>query len=112
MPHRRPSVPSYAKPSSVAPGPSECNRATIPSPLPWDTGSYRGPAMANRMPVLFIGHGSPMNAVQRNRYTEAWSGVGVEVPRPSAVLCVSAPWYIPGAALTVTGGLREMHELG
>ena len=66
--------------------------------------------MANRMPVLFIGHGSPMNAVQRNRYTEAWSVIGVEVPRPSAVLCVSAHWYIPGAALTVNAAPRTIHD--
>jgi len=68
--------------------------------------------MATRMPVFFIGHGNPMNALLRNRYTEAWSAIGAEVPRPKAILCVSAHWYIPGAALTVNTAPRTIHDFG
>ena len=49
--------------------------------------------MAPPMPALFFGHGNPMNAVSRNAYTEAWAGLGAELPRPKAVLMVSAHWY-------------------
>ena len=66
--------------------------------------------MANRMPVLFLGHGNPMNALQRNRYTGAWSAIGVEVPRPSAVLCVSAHWYVRGTALTANAAPPTIHD--
>ncbi len=68
--------------------------------------------MPARMPALFIGHGNPMNALLRNRYTEAWSIIGTEVPRPGAVLCVSAHWYIPGVALTVNTAPRTIHDFG
>ena len=68
--------------------------------------------MPARMPALFIGHGNPMNALLRNRYTEAWSIIGTEVHRPSAVLCVSAHWYIPGVALTVNTAPRTIHDFG
>ncbi len=46
------------------------------------------------MPAAFIGHGSPMNALETNRYTEAWAAFGESVPRPRAILVVSAHWYI------------------
>ena len=52
------------------------------------------PAERARMPVLFIGHGSPMNALQHNRYTDAWAALAESMPRPAAVLVVSAHWYI------------------
>ncbi len=64
------------------------------------------------MPAIFLGHGNPMNALLRNRYTEAWSAIGAEVPRPRAVLCVSAHWYVPGAALTVNTAPRTIHDFG
>jgi 4,5-DOPA dioxygenase extradiol len=68
--------------------------------------------MPTKMPALFIGHGNPMNALLRNRYTEAWSRIGADVPRPSAVLCVSAHWYIPGVALTVNTAPATIHDFG
>ncbi len=52
--------------------------------------------MSKRMPAVFFGHGNPMNALLRNPYTEAWSELGTRLPRPKAVLCVSAHWYIEG----------------
>ena len=53
-----------------------------------------------RMPVAFLGHGSPMNALEQNRFTEAWQAFGAGVPRPRAILVVSAHWYVRGTAVT------------
>jgi len=49
-----------------------------------------------RMPVLFIGHGSPMNAIEENKYTKEWEMLGTKLPRPEAILSVSAHWFTPG----------------
>ncbi|MEQ4542660.1 MAG: 4,5-DOPA dioxygenase extradiol, partial [Pantoea agglomerans] len=46
-----------------------------------------------RMPALFLGHGSPMNALEENRYTAAWRHLGDTLPRPRAIIAVSAHWY-------------------
>ncbi|MFP5207145.1 MAG: 4,5-DOPA dioxygenase extradiol [Acidobacteriota bacterium] len=64
------------------------------------------------MPALFLGHGNPMNALLRNAYTEQWTRIGTQLPRPKAILCVSAHWYIPGAALTVSTAPRTIHDFG
>lgn len=50
----------------------------------------------NRMPVLFVGHGSPMNAIEDNIFTKEWERIGQEIPRPKSILCVSAHWYNKG----------------
>ena len=50
--------------------------------------------MANSMPAIFFGHGNPMNAVERNAWTDGWAALGQELPRPRAVLVVSAHWYL------------------
>ena len=52
------------------------------------------------MPAAFLGHGSPMNALDHNRYTEAWRSFGEQVPRPTGILCISAHWYINASAVT------------
>ena len=64
------------------------------------------------MPAYFIGHGNPMNALERNRYTEAWASIGSSVTRPSAVLCISAHWFVAGAAVTVNTSPRTIHDFG
>ncbi len=64
------------------------------------------------MPALFIGHGSPMNALERNRYTEAWRALGSALPRPSAVLCISAHWQTRGLAVTAMPQPRTIHDFG
>jgi 4,5-DOPA dioxygenase extradiol len=64
------------------------------------------------MPVIFFGHGNPMNAVLRNRYTDAWSVIGRAIPRPRAVLAISAHWYIPQTGVTVTTSPRTIHDFG
>lgn len=67
---------------------------------------------SRKMPVIFFGHGNPMNAIQRNAYTEAWFSVGQTVPRPRAVLCVSAHWYLPGTMVTGDARPRTIHDFG
>ena len=65
-----------------------------------------------RMPAVFLGHGSPMNALQRNRYTEIWARIGQAVPRPTAILAVSAHWYRRGAAVTAQQAPATIHDFG
>lgn len=62
------------------------------------------------MPAVFLGHGSPMNALDRNRYTESWRIVGESVPRPRAILAVSAHWYINATAVTAMSQPRTIHD--
>jgi len=68
--------------------------------------------MAESMPAIFFGHGNPMNAVSRNEYTEGWASVGREIPRPAAVLCVSAHWYLPATLVTAQIAPRTIHDFG
>lgn len=63
----------------------------------------------NAMPAAFIGHGSPMNAVDDNRYTAAWRAFGQSVPRPRAILVISAHWYINATAVTAMSWPRTIH---
>lgn len=62
------------------------------------------------MPAVFFGHGSPMNALEQNRYTEAWSAFGRSVPRPRAILCISAHWFINATAVTAMPRPRTIHD--
>ena len=62
------------------------------------------------MPAAFIGHGSPMNALETNRYTSAWRDFGRAVPRPRAILVVSAHWYINATAVTAMHRPRTIHD--
>ncbi|MGZ4694012.1 MAG: 4,5-DOPA-extradiol-dioxygenase [Acidimicrobiales bacterium] len=62
------------------------------------------------MPALFVGHGTPMNALERNRYTEAWQTFGLTVPRPRAILAISAHWYINASAVTAMESPRTIHD--
>lgn len=68
--------------------------------------------MTERMPTIFFGHGNPMNALQRNAYTEGWAAIGASIPRPKAVLAVSAHWYIPATAVTANPAPRTIHDFG
>jgi len=62
------------------------------------------------MPAAFLGHGSPMNALERNRFTDAWRAFGASVPRPRAILVVSAHWYINATAVTAMPRPRTIHD--
>ena len=66
--------------------------------------------MAERMPALFIGHGSPMNTLETNRWTAAWGAYGTTLPRPRAVLSISAHWYINATAVTAMAQPRTIHD--
>ena len=62
------------------------------------------------MPVLFIGHGSPMNAIEDNEFGRAWADVARHIPRPTAILCVSAHWQSEGARVTAMKQPRTIHD--
>lgn len=62
------------------------------------------------MPAAFIGHGSPMNALEANRYTGSWRALGAAMPRPRAILVVSAHWYINATAVTAMPRPRTIHD--
>lgn len=65
-----------------------------------------------RMPAIFFGHGNPMNALLDNGYTRGWRAIGAEMPRPRAILSVSAHWYLPGTFVTVSPQPRTIHDFG
>lgn len=65
---------------------------------------------ATRMPAAFIGHGSPMNTLQSNDFTRSWRALGQALPRPRAILCVSAHWFINGTAVTAMPKPRVIHD--
>lgn len=62
------------------------------------------------MPALFIGHGSPMNTLEHNAYTEAWQDFGKHLPRPRALLVISAHWYFGATAITAMPQPRTIHD--
>ena len=64
------------------------------------------------LPAVFFGHGNPMNALLDNEYTRAWAGMGVALPRPKAILSISAHWYVPGTGVTVSTAPRTIHDFG
>lgn len=68
------------------------------------------PEAAKKMPVLFVGHGNPMNAIEDNAFHRTWQGLGETLPRPRAVLCISAHWETPGVVLTVTARPGTIHD--
>src|SRR6266853_2037502 len=64
----------------------------------------------SRMPVVFFGHGSPMNTLERNQYTESWRKLGNSIPKPKADLCVAAHWYTEGTAVTAMDKPKTIHD--
>jgi 4,5-DOPA dioxygenase extradiol len=65
-----------------------------------------------RMPVIFFGHGSPMNTLARNQYTAAWRKLGAAVPKPKAILAISAHWFTRGTAVTAMARPKTIHDFG
>jgi len=57
--------------------------------------------MTRLTPTIFFGHGNPLNALAHNVYTDAWRLIGQRVPKPKAILCISAHWYVPGTGVTI-----------
>lgn len=64
------------------------------------------------MPAVFFGHGNPMNAVLNNRYSQAWEKLGRELPKPKAILCVSAHWYTARVMVTAADKPVTIHDFG
>ena len=69
-----------------------------------------GAAPPPPMPAAFVGHGSPMNALERNRYTESWRALAAAMPRPTAILAISAHWFISSTAVTAMPRPRTIHD--
>jgi 4,5-DOPA dioxygenase extradiol len=65
-----------------------------------------------RMPVLFLGHGSPMNAIEDNEFSRGWEDAAKTLPRPKAIVCVSAHWETMGSAVTAVQKPRTIHDFG
>jgi 4,5-DOPA dioxygenase extradiol len=68
--------------------------------------------MTDLMPAIFFGHGNPMNALSKNAYTEAWAAIGRSIPRPAAIVAISAHWYFPATAVTTDLRPRTIHDFG
>jgi 4,5-DOPA dioxygenase extradiol len=64
------------------------------------------------MPVVFVGHGSPMNAIEDNEIARMWRKVGQDLPKPKAILCVSAHWETRGTRVTAMPKPRTIHDFG
>lgn len=62
------------------------------------------------MPALFVGHGSPMNAIEDNAFSQSWQAVGRSLPRPRAILCISAHWETNGTQATAMERPRTIHD--
>jgi 4,5-DOPA dioxygenase extradiol len=85
-------------------GLAACNRSS-PRSAPM-------PQTSTRMPVLFVGHGSPMNAIEDNAWSRAFRGLGPALPRPRAILSVSAHWFLPGTFVTDNEQPETIHDFG
>lgn len=83
------------------------SKQPFPDPALWTETS-----MTEHMPTLFFGHGNPMNAIEDNAWSQAWRDIGKQLPRPRAVLSVSAHWYLPGTAATAMPTPRTIHDFG
>ena len=64
------------------------------------------------LPAIFFGHGNPMNALADNAYTQGWSAIARSIPRPKAILCISAHWYVTGTGVTAMAKPRTIHDFG
>lgn len=65
---------------------------------------------SEKMPVLLLGHGSPMNAIEENKFVSGWRKIGKEITKPRAILCVSAHWETIGTSVTATENPRTIHD--
>jgi 4,5-DOPA dioxygenase extradiol len=70
------------------------------------------PENGMKMPVLFVGHGSPMNAIEDNEFSRKWREVALQIPQPVAVLCISAHWLTRGSYLTAAAEMKTIHDFG
>lgn len=66
----------------------------------------------HKMPVLFIGHGNPMNAIEDNEFSNYWKQLAKDIPQPKAVLCISAHWLTRGTHITAMEAPKTIHDFG
>jgi 4,5-DOPA dioxygenase extradiol len=67
-------------------------------------------ATAEKMPVLFLGHGSPMNAIEQNEFTKGFKVIGKTIPKPTTILCISAHWETSGTLVTAMEKPKTIHD--
>src|SRR5437879_1263041 len=72
----------------------------------------RALAPTDRIPVMFIGHGNPMNAIEDNAFSRTWQAIGKKLPRPQAILCISAHWLTKGTKVTAMSHPKTIHDFG
>lgn len=68
--------------------------------------------MNTPIPSVFFGHGNPMNALQKNAFTDGWRRIADSIPRPRAILAISAHWFLPATAVTIGAAPRTIHDFG
>jgi len=73
------------------------------------TGSF---VSTEKMPVLFLGHGSPMNAIEENEFVAGFRNIGKDIPNPKAILVISAHWETRGTFVTAMEKPRTIHDFG
>ncbi|MGZ5197538.1 MAG: dioxygenase family protein, partial [Kaistella sp.] len=67
-------------------------------------------SMTEKMPVLFLGHGSPMNAIEENQFVQGFRNISREIPKPNAILCISAHWFTNGTFVTAMQNPKTIHD--
>lgn len=77
-----------------------------------NNGSDRPPMRYQRMPAVFLGHGSPMNAITDNPFRRVWAALGHELPKPRAVLCISAHWESDEPRVCAVERPETIHDFG
>jgi 4,5-DOPA dioxygenase extradiol len=70
------------------------------------------PERDHKSPVIFVGHGSPMNGIEDNEFSQRWSKLGKDLPEPTAVLCISAHWLTHGTFVTAMDHPKTIHDFG
>ncbi len=69
-------------------------------------------ASTSKMPLLFVGHGNPMYAISENKYRKVWEEMGIKLPHPKAILCISAHWLTNGTSMAMTDRPKTIHDFG
>jgi 4,5-DOPA dioxygenase extradiol len=72
--------------------------------------SLQNEPSSERMPIIFVGHGSPMNAIEQNSFTNSWRTLANSIPKPNAILCISAHWETNGTKVTSMEVPRTIHD--
>ena len=67
---------------------------------------------SDKMPLLFVGHGNPMNAIEDNEYSKTWKALPATLPKPQAILCISAHWETRGTFVTAMQKPKTIHDFG